>query len=658
MEKFNTAPLWLAETDEVKTSQKFLSRKDPGDHSDYTTLEGPPDFAPATLLHPASENETCANIAQNSFRHNDQFPDLSPFSIRGTGILQLVLTGPTGNNKSVGLSVNSYESIEAMNFACLTVRNQERQLTTFENDKLSSIIYACTYTDGSSTPASPATYILLFRAKGLVKSGQPSASQWTIFVATWKIVDENIRGPNSPLSFDFNRTVQPRLNLSKTMEWTPLFTTVEVANPTASSFGEQCGQLRFFVAKILPTSAQDKTLVPSIVSCRTIGHSKPGNLEVSTAKLAADMKSLTAFPTQRLAIETGFDTRILSLRNWSSNGPQPRFIFTCSDVAGSGYRFGTVQFTSPEAAQIELGKKTYLSAGTTTVSKNSSKWSWMTENRQSGSSNMITIDHSVTWPKFSLSFERSLDGSPNFSDAAEQHQCQQDNAQASEFVCPLFNAIYPEAKPKSTGTDTPSISTIINVFYVRKNGKIMTAFREHRRSSPQNNPAASTWTCTTSYVADDFATQARTSAGYYYPIKWMSVQHPGLNPDVDGQAATAIVQVFSYYGCVGYRLYGRKKASDSEIVMLGQQCYNGQPSLGIGCTVDALFGGEFLAYKARAFADYRQYQVPRTTSGGTSDAWVDYWGGGSDGKPLGLLPSEMPDAASKGKGWRFPVTSL
>ncbi|MCJ1365189.1 hypothetical protein MMC16_004310 [Acarospora aff. strigata] len=99
-------------------------------------------------------------------------------------------------------------------------------------------------------------------------------------------------------------------------------------------------------------------------------------------------------------------------------------------------------------------------------------------------------------------------------------------------------------------------------------------FSTHRRRNDPIGPGVhSTHTdCRETQVRDDFA--SRYASGAYFNIKWIRCSYH--------RSKNAVLEIFSWYGILGTRLFAPKNRNGWEYELVGQQPYMGQTSLGMG----------------------------------------------------------------------------
>jgi hypothetical protein len=159
------------------------------------------------------------------------------------------------------------------------------------------------------------------------------------------------------------------------------------------------------------------------------------------------------------------------------------------------------------------------------------------------------------------------------------HQC--DPTVSSELVDPLLTALVPSlsSSPKPAGQDLLQISR-------RKNGKQQfIAFHTHVASGDQSDPLCN---CAVSEVEDPLASR---SAEHFFSIKWMPVRVL--------EQARAVLEVFSWYGVLGVRVFACSHTEDGSIgewTLHGQFPHLGQTSIGAGLGCYGDWGHGFVTW--------------------------------------------------------------
>lgn len=161
------------------------------------------------------------------------------------------------------------------------------------------------------------------------------------------------------------------------------------------------------------------------------------------------------------------------------------------------------------------------------------------------------------------------------------HQC--DTTLSSDLVGPLLTALVPSlpSSPKPAGQDLLQISR-------RKSGtRYFVTFHTHSASGNPEDPFCN---CVGAEVEDSLASR---SPEHYFSIKWMPVRASGQ--------ARAVLEVFSWYGVLGVRVFACPAAEDgsaTEWTLLGQLPHLGQTSIGAGLGCYGDWGHGFVTWAA------------------------------------------------------------
>lgn len=159
------------------------------------------------------------------------------------------------------------------------------------------------------------------------------------------------------------------------------------------------------------------------------------------------------------------------------------------------------------------------------------------------------------------------------------HQC--DTNLDTAIVSPLLSALVPSlsSSPKPTGQDLIQISR-------RKDKKRhYIAFHTHVASGDQSDPLCN---CAVSEVEDPLASR---SAEHFFSIKWMPVRVL--------EQARAVLEVFSWYGVLGVRVFACSHTEDGSIgewTLHGQFPHLGQTSIGAGLGCYGDWGHGFVTW--------------------------------------------------------------
>ncbi|RYO48073.1 hypothetical protein AA0113_g10114 [Alternaria arborescens] len=159
------------------------------------------------------------------------------------------------------------------------------------------------------------------------------------------------------------------------------------------------------------------------------------------------------------------------------------------------------------------------------------------------------------------------------------HQC--DTNLDTAIVSPLLTALVPSlsSSPKPTGQDLIQISR-------RKDKKRhYIAFHTHVASGDQSDPLCN---CAVSEVEDPLASR---SAEHFFSIKWMPVRVL--------EQARAVLEVFSWYGVLGVRVFACSHTEDGSIdewTLHGQFPHLGQTSIGAGLGCYGDWGHGFVTW--------------------------------------------------------------
>lgn len=647
-------PLWLPTKNETDKTQKFLTRADPGkgirislisnvysltnyagDHANYNTSSGSPDFDRINgKAIPGTENESCKFITKNPFKAIDQFPKTSPINTGFTGVLQMMQTYDTGN-KTESLTANCYGTMKAEETRVLTVRNQLRSLSTSDRSSDGIVIHACIYAYGSPAIL---TYLFVFRARSAASTG--STTNWTVSVSCYELREE--MEITDGIAFDWSKLRQPGVSSNSLINNEKLFMVDAQQSATAE---ETLGRLRIFVSPILAGSTDS---APSIVATGISPSVKLGKLSVYKAQLAEGFKSFKILPNDTLDLGTQIET-VRPLKR--SDGSAALVVARSSwDKLNSTPPPGTptkisydiVQFSSDGAATVkqtvndDAASLQFGAAGTI-------NGTWLVgHTRESTKAGDIFCVEHRSWPDFRFRQGRESGNGVQF----DEHKC---SAQAAYKGFKIVQNYLDALISSPTGG-----CDVVNVAMIQdpgsKQNKI--SIRLHKQ---QSGAFPAKWDCWDSVYPDDLATKARIEAGYFFPIKWILVEDFGSS--IKGYPG--LLQVFSYYGCLGFRMFGLrgegakgnpKDKNTNYYTLVGQQCFNGQASTEMGSTILGSFGSGIMTWGGKAKYDFADASECSPPIAGTSMTG-EVWDGNVSKTNLGMTASEIKTLSTK--SWRM-----
>lgn len=170
-------------------------------------------------------------------------------------------------------------------------------------------------------------------------------------------------------------------------------------------------------------------------------------------------------------------------------------------------------------------------------------------------------------------------------EAKGKHQC--DGAD-TETISPCFTALIPSAKRDSKQLD------VLTVRYEREDKKSYLCFHTHT-SKPQAVEKDPWLGCNGSKIEDAFSTNAN-----YFHIKWLRCS--------TANAANAVMEVFSYYGVLGVRVFAPSNKSNVDWQLTGVLPYLGQTSIGAGLGCYRDWGYGFMPWgEAKDFEDINEW---------------------------------------------------
>ncbi|KAL1607600.1 hypothetical protein SLS60_002534 [Paraconiothyrium brasiliense] len=161
------------------------------------------------------------------------------------------------------------------------------------------------------------------------------------------------------------------------------------------------------------------------------------------------------------------------------------------------------------------------------------------------------------------------------------HQC--DTALSSDLMGPLLTALV-SSLPSSS---RPAGQDLLQISRRRSGTRYFVGFHTHAASGDPEDPFCN---CTGSEVEDPLASR---SPEHYFSLKWIPVR-------VSGQAR-AVLEVFSWYGVLGVRVFACSSSEDgsaSEWTLLGQLPHLGQTSIGAGLGCYGDWGHGFITWEA------------------------------------------------------------
>lgn len=143
--------------------------------------------------------------------------------------------------------------------------------------------------------------------------------------------------------------------------------------------------------------------------------------------------------------------------------------------------------------------------------------------------------------------------------------------------------------------------------------------------------------CNVDWIVDDLMSKKSYESGNYQSLKWL------LLPHADASQKNALLEVFSYYGIVGFRYFAAKwDGSKYSYSMVGVQPYNGQTSNTLGRGYYGTWGEGFMAMGTdQRFIDVNYYHMILG-----SDAQYGYWDSPSQDSK-GAAPTQFDHKAVK-----------
>ncbi|KAJ4304569.1 hypothetical protein N0V90_000095 [Kalmusia sp. IMI 367209] len=187
------------------------------------------------------------------------------------------------------------------------------------------------------------------------------------------------------------------------------------------------------------------------------------------------------------------------------------------------------------------------------------------------------------------------------------HQCE--TALNSDFVGPLLTALVP-----SVSLSGPAGQDLLHISRRKSGSRSFIGFHTHAASGNPEDPFHG---CVPSEVEDALATR---SPEHYFSIKWMPVQAKGQ--------ALAVLEVFSWYGVLGVRVFALPQAEDgvaSDWMLLGQLPHLGQTSIGAGLGCYGDWGHGFVTWSsANEWTDANVFR-PQEKSDLNSGWWGMVW---------------------------------
>lgn len=149
------------------------------------------------------------------------------------------------------------------------------------------------------------------------------------------------------------------------------------------------------------------------------------------------------------------------------------------------------------------------------------------------------------------------------------------------LVCNYFTGLMP-SESGNPGLD------VLNISLHKDGAKYFLKFRTHRRTTESIGPGvhATHANCQDREVTDELA--SRYGSGAYFNIKWLRCSY--------GKSKNAILEIYSWYGILGTRLFAPKNNNGWEYSLVGQQPYMGQTSLGMGLGCEGDWGYGFMTW--------------------------------------------------------------
>ena len=182
---------------------------------------------------------------------------------------------------------------------------------------------------------------------------------------------------------------------------------------------------------------------------------------------------------------------------------------------------------------------------------------------------------------------------------------------------------FPLVRPYMTALIASTTSNpgcdILQITLHRKNESRYLVFRTHFRSADGPGADKKTWAkCReTEPYLDSFAS---SPSHQYFHIRWQRCRY---RSDDGKESYSGVLEIFSWYGILGIRLFGAGK-SGWDYSIIGQQPYLGQTSIGagLGCTGD--WGHGFLTWNDGD--EWIDANIFKPRLGGKDDLTAGRWG--------------------------------
>lgn len=195
-----------------------------------------------------------------------------------------------------------------------------------------------------------------------------------------------------------------------------------------------------------------------------------------------------------------------------------------------------------------------------------------------------------------------------------QHYCADDlNAgpigaySGQGYLRDYFIALVPSQSGTDTGADVLHVSAhkIGNGYYLKFKTHVNDRAARNGSTVPGRASKDYYGSCSVDWIKDDFLSTERHESGRYQSLKWLYIPH------ADPKLKNGIMEVFSWYGIIGFRHFAASwDGKKYKYSLVGCQPYNGQTSGTIGRGFYGTWGEGFMSMgTAENFLDVNYYNM-------------------------------------------------
>lgn len=229
-----------------------------------------------------------------------------------------------------------------------------------------------------------------------------------------------------------------------------------------------------------------------------------------------------------------------------------------------------------------------------------------------GSDQVVVISGHYNNPEIQLYARSSGASTPGSFTLAGRNAFDKGDYCNNKLIRPYLTALIPSRTGK--GLDVLRIAQ-----YERKDGQKYIYFHTHVRSEPCA-PGSDSVIWKQTPPSEVYDKLADNNHGHYFHVKFIPTQREVM---FKGKmtAVPAILEVFSWYGVLGVRMFAPSSPNDFKYGLEGQQPFLGQTSIGAGLGCSGDWGQGFLPWNSKdRWVDANVF-IPSPGSVGAQGSW-------------------------------------